>query len=254
MSARQDASKKRKTLVPSNKRLETLYETNTRLWRLRNGNDLLERLIMDCDDGTDLRLVVDRIRAIVLNNIQMHQMYSTRIEQLDEARRGHAVATANFTNMRITDANRASIESMFAIALRDNANDDKARTAQLAILFFALTVNYEVRRALAPAPQHVDSAVVRAIDGGAAPRATQDSIERAVRREQEEATRRANQIALEPLTLFLKNDALRLLQRLLDRSINRRAYVENCAAAYLAYKPAITPLHVRQSKEGAVVQ
>lgn len=252
-------TKRRSVVVPSTKRLETLYETNARLQNLRNNNDLLERLIMDCDDGADLRLVVSRIRDIVRNTLDTYSDDTKQLEQLRRRQRqsgtGTSTLSQSLANMTIDDQLRRSIMSCFDIALRDNANDDKARTAQLAILFFALTQNYDVRRNLSPPPEYVDSAVVRALKADRALGAggggnEQESIERAVRREEEETLRRANQIAREPLTLFLKNDARRLLQRLFNRSINRRAYVEQASNLYLSYKPAITPHFVRQNKEG----
>jgi len=249
-------TKRRSVVVPSTKRLETLYESNARLQQLRNNNDLLERLIMDCDNGADLRLVVSRIRDIVRNKLDTYAADARQLEQLRRKQRqsngGSGVTAQSVANMTIDDQLRRSIMSCFNIALRDNANDDKARTAQLAILFFALTQNYDVRRNLSPPPEFVDNAVVRALNARRAANqaADNESIERAVRREEEEAVQRANQIAREPLTLFLKHDALPLLQRLFNRSINRRAYVEQAANRYLSYKPALTPRFVRQNKEG----
>jgi len=194
-----------------------------------------------------------------LHTLDTYAADARELEQLRRKQRQSGAGGASsqsLASMTIDDQLRRSIVSCFDIALRDNANDDKARTAQLAIVFFALTQNYDVRRNLSPPPEYVDNAVVRALrtagaNGGSGGGAREhESVERAVRREEEEALQRANQIAREPLTLFLKNDSLRLLQRLFDRSINRRAYVEQCANCYLSYKPAITPHFVRQSKEG----
>lgn len=223
------AVKKRKRVDPgavvSTERLRDLYEENTRVQALRSSNDLLERLIMD-RDGTDLRAVVSRIGALVQQTAKEFNALHERMQLANEMRNEGAVSS--FMNQKLAPDDMRVIDHMFHIVLHENPNDDKARVAQLAIVFVALTIEVDVRQQLTPPPKHVDRFSNN--NNGAAETIVDDA---------EQAQReRANQIQREPLTLFLKNDARRLMTRLADSIIDLRTYVSECVATYMAYKQA----------------
>jgi hypothetical protein len=247
---------RQQTLVPSTRRLESLYAVNSKIVAARMRVELLERLILDSEDGTDLRAVVDSIRVLVVHTAREHRKFTRNVERLGRERRGALTAMSNFKQTRLSETEERCIVDGFDDALRDNANDDKARIQQLAILFFGLTTNYHVRHNLTAHPQHVDTAVAQSTTQSIRvvsepPRQSASKARRVAAELAEKAKKRADQIDRSALTLFMRNDAKHLAQHLLDRTISTREYVERCANLYLGYKPAITPDLVRQSKSGA---
>lgn len=231
------ANKKDALAVASTNNLLDLFERNTRVQELRNANDLLERLIMD-PDGTDLRVCVARIGALLQTNIAEFNRQNDQLQQAWEQCNNGAVSS--FMNLKMAADDVRSINHMFQSCLEGNPNDDKARVAQLAILFTALTIEVDVRQQLTEPPVHVDR--FKTTEQTVADETPQKRA-RAMEARQKE---RSNQIQRVPLTMFLKNDARHLLTQYSESQIDIRHYVTECVTAYMSYKPAVDPHTAQQ--------
>lgn len=220
-------------------RLKDLFVENEKIQKLRNENDLLERLIMD-PDGTDLRAVVQRIASLVQHTVQQFNALHDRMQASMEKHKEGTISS--FMQQKLPAEDVRTIDHLFHSALDGNPNDDKARTAQLAIVFTALTIEIDVRQQLMAAPQHID----RFADAST----TEQTVADIVEQEEKAQHQRANQIRSEPLVLFLKHDSRRLLTQFSDKIIpDTRAYVSACIDAYMSYKPA-ADVHVAKQYYG----
>lgn len=212
------ASKKDMLAVASSNNLLDLFERNTRVQELRNNNDLLERLIMD-PDGTDLRACVAKIGALLQTNIREFNRLNDHLQETWARRNDGAVSS--FMNQKMAAEDVRSIDHMFHSCLDNNPNDDKARVAQLAILFTALTIEVDVRQQLTEQPTHVDRFTDSDVPDLTEIDPTWPPAKKARAREAQQKAR-ANQIQREPLTLFLKHDARRLLTQYSESQIDIR--------------------------------
>lgn len=202
---------------------------------MRNANDLLERLIMD-KDGTDLRAVVSKVGQLVQHSAAEYNMLHDRMQTAMEKRREGALSS--FVHQKLGHEDLNVLKHMFDIVITDNPNDDKARTAQLAIVFVALTLEVDVRVNLTAQPKHVDrfadvgtgAAVPVAQNGGGGVDATE-----------QQRIERSNLIQRDPLVLFLQNDSRQLMTKLFSSMLDLRAYVSECVAQYMSYKRAACP-------------
>lgn len=230
--AKEAADAANRVMAPSAKRLTSLFTENERVQNLRNQNDLLERLIMD-EDGTDLRATVAAIGRLVVHSLTEFNMLHERMQATMEKR--HEGSLSSFVHQKFSDTDMKRINHMFDSVLEGNPNDDKARVAQLAILFCALTLEVDVRKNLTPEPKHVDRFADREVDaeGGGDGGGTSDvDADRA-------AQILANVIEIEPFVQFMKNNARQLLTQLFAGRIDLRAYVSECSILYLSYKQPI---------------
>ena len=216
--------------IVSTERLRDLFVENETIQRLRNSNDLLERLIM-ARDGTDLRAVVAKIAAYVQHSAKEYNALHDRMRAAMDQRNESAIS--QFMHQKLASEDERVIDHLFNIVLENNPNDDKARIVQLAIVFMALTIEIDARQQFTAQTKHVDrfGADGAATDTALAP-TPRDILEKREREEKE----RANQIQIEPLVMFLKNDARRLLTQLTESMLDLRAYVTECVSFYMSYK------------------
>lgn len=212
--------------------LRSLFAENAAVQKARNEHDLLERLIMD-PDGTDLRAVVSKISALVEHSSAEYNLLHDRMQSTMERRKEGALST--FMHQKLAHEDLAVLRHMFACALENNPNDDHARMAQLTIVFMALTHEVDTRCQLVAQPQHVDRAALAANGAQTHEAVDLDELQARERREN------ANLIQRDPLTLFLKNDARRLMTQFCDSVIDLNTYVSECVSAYMSYKRAIDP-------------
>ena len=213
--------------MPSTERLNDLFAANARVQRMRDENDLLERLIMD-KDGVDLRAVVSKVGELVQHSAAEYNLLHDRMQAAMEKRREGALSS--FVHQKFGHEDLAVMKHMFTIAVDNNPNDDKARVAQLAIVFMALTLEVDVRNNLTTPPRHVDRFV------------NSDAIaDTATDQHEQQARERANQIQRGPLVMFLKNDARQLMQKCCGSMIDLRTYVSECVSLYMSYKHSACP-------------
>jgi hypothetical protein len=224
--------RKRKDTVSTVERLRDLFTENTTIQQLRNGDDLLERIALD-SEGTDLRAVVAKIGALVQTTCAeynlLHERMAFAAEQAGES-------TASFMQRKMAPEDVRALNHLFNSVLENNPNDDKARVAQLAIVFVALTIEVDVRVQLTAPQHHADR-----FETPDAKNDTKRTIAQLVAQQKREQKERANQIQRRPLLLFLKNDARTLLTQMTDSVIDLRMYVSQCLSRYLSYKPAFNP-------------
>lgn len=240
MSTKKRDSKNASTsgvVVPSTERLRDLYTENAAVQRLRNENDLLERIIMD-KDGVDLRAVVDKIGAHVQHTAREFNALHDRMQATLERR--NETSVSQFMQKKLTDEDLRALEYMFSIALQGNPNDDKARIRQLAIVFTALTIELDVRQQLTAQPRHVD----RFLEAGKEP--SVQSAEDILAEQERAARERANLIQHSALYMFLEKDSRNLLTKYSECVINMNHYVEECVNRYLSYKHPVCPHVARQ--------
>jgi hypothetical protein len=233
----------------SDRQLRKLAHENDRVQLLRSRNDLLEHLIFD-QDGVQLRALVRQIGEYVVNTVEENTLFGQRQQKWLEQSSSTAVASvapSSLAKQILSADNQREIKDMFARALDRNANDDKARMAQLQIIFFALTTLVDFRAQLMQSFDKV--ARFDVVDDRPAPKSVAERrkmVESMVREEQRRKVEKHNKIATRPLCMFLKNDARRLMSELLDSSndshtnTDTKSYVEQCIGLYLQYKEATT--------------
>lgn len=237
--------RKRKDVVSTVERLRDLFTENTTIQQLRNGDDLLERIALD-PEGTDLRAVVAKIGALVAMTLQeynlLHERMAVAAEKAGES-------TASFMQRKIPPEDARALTHLFQSVLEGNPNDDKARVAQLAIVFVALTIEVDVRMQLTAPPRHID----RFEPADTSVNTTRTPAQLVAQRDREQKER-ANQINRTALLLFLKNDARTLLTQMTDSVIDLRMYVSQCLSRYLSYKPAFNPRVALQHYDAQTLQ
>jgi len=234
----------------SDKYLRKLAHENDKVQMLRSRTDLLEHLIFD-QEGVHLRSLVGQIGEFVLNTVKENTLFGQRQQKLLEQSSSTAVASvapSSLAKQILSPDDQREIKEMFDRALDRDANDDKARMAQLQIIFFALTTLVDFRSQLM---QRFDKvARFDAVDDRPAPKSVAERrkmVENLLKEEQRRKVEKCNKIATVPLCMFLKNDALRLKSELTDSSndthtnTDTKSYVEQCIGCYLKYKHATTP-------------
>lgn len=226
MSARAKPGPRASALVPvSEARVGSLKRLNDRVEAARCGSDLLYRIITD-PSGTDLRALVAKIRAHILSMAEQYQAEQRRLALLNEQLRR---VTSSFTHKPLGDDDLQCIAHLFdkLCGLECNANDDKARLAQLAVVFSILTIDIDVRRELLPPRQQLarfgadgKPLVVRA--------AAIDDDRKA-----------ANLIDESALGMFLQHNALPLMSAYRDGMMTALEYVDRCVEAFIGYLPTL---------------
>lgn len=198
-----------------------LKAQNDRVEAARSASDLLYRIITD-PSGTDLRALVAKIRAHLMEMAVEYRVEQQRLALSNEQQRRVAPA---FALKVLTDDDVQSLAHLFdkQCGLEVNANDDKARIAQLEVVFSILSTDIDVRRLL------VDHSkpVARFADKDAAP----------IEHDDRKAANLADKSAL---SLFLQHDAKPLMTAYRDGLITTLQYVDRCVEAYLAYTPALS--------------
>lgn len=192
----------------SDAKLGSLKRLNDGVEHARTSTDLLYRLITE-PSGTDLRALVTRIKAHVCGMANELRIEQQRTALANEQQKR---LTASFTQKPIVDDDLQCLQHLFdkMCGLETNANDDKARIAQLACVFSILTTDIDIRRQLV---------------GG------DDSDDR----------KSANSIDRNALTLFLQHDARQLMTSYRDGNMTAIDYVDRCVTAYMSYLPTLTP-------------
>lgn len=235
--------------IPSDNYLRKLAPENDKVQGVRNRTDLLERMIRD-ESGNDLRHYTRMIGELVMQIADELELFAKRQQAILEARSSTAVAAvapSSFAKKQLTPDDKDELKRMFARCLDGNPNDDKARTAQLQIVFAALTLLFDVRNQLTEKPEHVERFHDVEIDS--APMSVAErkkAVEAAYKERQRQNELRANLIPTGPLNMWLKKDALDLWSRLLDKKLTTQQYVEQCCNTYMQYKPTMTAEIVRR--------
>jgi hypothetical protein len=197
----------------SDAKIGSLKRLNDGVEHARASTDLLYRLITE-PSGTDLRALVARIKTHVCGMANELRIDQQRTALANEQQKRLA---ASFTQKPIVDDDLQCLNHLFdkLCGLEVNANDDKARIAQLACVFSILTTDIDIRRQLV------------GTDAGG----NNDDDDR----------KAANLIDRSALTLFLQHDARQLMTSYRDGNMTALDYVDRCVTAYLSYLPTLTP-------------
>jgi hypothetical protein len=197
----------------SDAKIGSLKRLNDGVEHARASTDLLYRLITE-PSGTDLRALVARIKTHVCGMANELHVDQQRTALANEQQKRLA---ASFTQKPIVDDDLQCLNHLFdkLCGLEVNANDDKARIAQLACVFSILTTDIDIRRQLVGSDANDNN--------------------------NNDDRKSANLIDRSALTLFLQHDARQLMTSYRDGNMTALDYVDRCVTAYLSYLPTLTP-------------
>jgi hypothetical protein len=210
----------------SDAKIGSLKRLNDGVEHARASTDLLYRLITE-PSGTDLRALVARIKTHVCGMANELRIDQQRTAFVNEQQKRLA---ASFTQKPIVDDDLQCLNHLFdkLCGLEVNANDDKARIAQLACVFSILTTDIDIRRQLVGSDNNNNN----------------DDDDR----------KSANLIDKHALTLFLQHDARQLMTSYRDGNMTALDYVDRCVTAYLSYLPTLTPRVARSFFAASVAE
>ena len=215
------ASKAAPLVIPTG-----LRALNDHVEQARRSSDFLYRAITD-PTGIDLRALVAKIRTHLLAMADEYRAAQQRFALSNELQKR---VTSAFANKTLTDDDFQTLVHLLdkQCGLANNANDDKARIAQLGVVFSILSVDIDVRRLLVEPSRHVA-------------RFTSDgSVVAPPERHAVDDDRATNLIDKNALTLFLQHNAKQLTTAHNDGLITTFEYVDRCVEAYLAYLPTLS--------------
>lgn len=206
----------------SDARVESIQQLNDNVEKARRSSDLLYRLITEAS-GTDLRALTKKISAHLYDAAKEYRIYQQRIALANEQQKKFA---SSFMQKQLTDDDLQSLHHLFdkLCGLEVDANDDKARIAQLAVVFSILTIDIDVRRLLVAPPKQMARFGAEQATGSS----TGDDDRKA-----------ANLIDKSALTMFLTHDSRNLMSLYRDGVITTLQYVDRCITAYMAYMPTL---------------